>query len=229
MRVLLSDTNWTTSTIAHDLKQAGLYVTLAHTGEDLMEHAKAGEQDIILLDMDMPDMSVYEVMRGLSFLAAAPVTVMTPAGDVDARLKAFAAGADDCVESNVPGAELYARLVAVARRYAGFAAAELSLGSLSVNVFERRASVHGQPMHLSRLEYELVEMLVLRRGRLASRDQIMAQLYAWEDEPDARIIDVYICRIRAKIAELGGEPEMISTSVGRGYRFGDMLPKMLAA
>lgn len=229
MRVLLSDTNWATSTVAHELKQAGLYVTLAHNGEDLMEHAKAGEQDIILLDMDMPDMSVFDMLRGLSFLAAAPVTVLTAKGDLDARLRAFGAGADDCVDVGTEPAELVARLIAVARRYVGFSSAELSLGSLSVNVFERRASVRGRPMHLSRLEYELVEMLVLRRGRLASRDQIMAQLYAWEDEPDARIIDVYICRIRSKIQELGGEPEMISTSVGRGYRFGETLPNTLAA
>jgi DNA-binding response OmpR family regulator len=84
------------------------------------------------------------------------------------------------------------------------------------------------PIRLTRLEYELIETMALRRGALITRDEIMLQLDAWQDEPDAKIIDVYICRIRAKLAAAGATEDLISTSFSQGYRLsarpGEVLP-----
>ncbi|MGR3320382.1 MAG: winged helix-turn-helix domain-containing protein [Pseudooceanicola sp.] len=116
------------------------------------------------------------------------------------------------------GDEIASRLRAYIRRSHGFASQAPSFGGLTVDLDRRVVSFGARSIHLTRLEYELVEMLTLADGRLVSRDAIMTRLYGWEDEPEAKIIDVYICRIRAKLATLDAPRGLIATRVGHGYR-----------
>ena len=111
-----------------------------------------------------------------------------------------------------------ARLRAYVRRARGFARPQIGLGVLTLDLDLRQVRAGGTLVPLTRLEYEIVESLALRRGAVMTREEIMLQLYAWEDEPDAKILDVYLCRIRSKLAAAGAGGSLIATSYSHGYR-----------
>lgn len=230
MRILISDTNWTTAAIARDLRAAGFFVTEANDGEELIEFALNGMQDAILFDLDLPDMKGADVLRSLrAILPHTPICTTGAQVDGALRVKLMEAGADDVFARDTDGALIAAHLRAFVRRTKGFATPLLRNGSLEIDLNAQSVSIQGTPLHLTRLEYELIEMLSLRSGILVTREMIMSQLYAWEDEPDPKIIDVYICRIRSKMAALGAADDLIHTSFALGYRIDLPAPVPMAA
>jgi DNA-binding response OmpR family regulator len=132
-------------------------------------------------------------------------------------VRALSLGADDVIARKADAAEIVARVQAVARRRAGLAAPMVETGGLVIDSLGRRVLVGHNEVPLTRLEYELLELLALRHGRIVARDEIMAQLYALNEAPDAKIIGVYVHHIRAKIAALGGNPSVLENVRGRGY------------
>ncbi|GAA6187921.1 response regulator transcription factor [Litorivita sp. NS0012-18] len=230
MRILISDTNWTTAALARDLRAAGFFVTEANDGEELIEFALNGMQDAILFDLDLPDMKGADVLRSLrAILPHTPICTTGAKVDGTLRVKLMDAGADDVFARDTDGALIAAHLRAFVRRTNGFATPLLRNGSLEIDLSAQSVSIQGTPLHLTRLEYELIEMLSLRSGILVTREMIMSQLYAWEDEPDPKIIDVYICRIRSKMAALGAADDLIHTSFALGYRIDLPAPAAMAA
>lgn len=219
MRILISETNWTTSALIKDLRAAGFFVTEANDGEELIEFALNGTQDAILFDLDLPDMKGNDVLRSLrAILPHTPICATASNPTTEVRLRLLEHGADEVFSAEADPSVIAAHLRAFVRRTAGFSTPILRNGNLEIDLNTQAVLVGGLPMRLTRLEYELIEMLTLRNGTLVTREMIMSQLYAWEDEPDPKIIDVYICRIRSKMAALGAADDLIHTSFALGYR-----------
>ena len=225
MRLLVADTTWNIAGLAHAMRKEGFYITEGGSGAELLEYASSAEQNAILIDPDLPDMDAGELIARLR--AAHPrmvIVVVSRRIEEAMRTKFMIRGADELIEWPSKPVEIAARLRAYIRRACGFATPLLEAGALSVDVEGRAVRWGEMPLHLTRLEYELIEMLVLRAGGMVTREQIMLQLYAWQDEPDPKIIDVYICRIRAKLAAIGAPEDVLVTAFGQGVRIPMLTP-----
>lgn len=225
MRLLVTDTTWNIAGLAHALGKQGFYITEAASGGEVLEYASSAEQNAVLIDPDLPDMRAADLVARLR--ADFPRLVIVVASrrvDDEMRTMFMLRGADEIIEWPSKPVEVAARLRAYIRRASGFAQPLLRCGELTADIDRREVRWRDMPIHLTRLEYELIEMLVLRAGGMVSREQVMLQLYAWQDEPDPKIIDVYICRIRAKLAAIGAPEDVIVTAFGQGIR----MPRMNA-
>jgi len=230
MRILITDTTWNMAAIAKLMRDRGFLVSEAADGEDVLTHITQGEYDAVLIDPDLPDMAHSCLIRRLRSRAPQlPVFVFARELSDRDRLRAFAAGADDAKAWPYDGDEVAARIRAFARRARGFSTGTPEISGLTVDFDRRRVSFHGRSIHLTRLEYELIESLALANGRLVPRETIMTRLYGWDDEPDWKILDVYVCRIRAKLATLDAPADLISTSFGNGYRINPFAEVLAAA
>lgn len=219
MRILVSETNWSMATLATLMRNQGFFVNDAANGDDVIAHVEQGQFDAVLIDPDLPDMEFTRLIRRLRAMNPKMPICMFARDSTDTdRVKAFGAGADDVRGWPFDGPEIASRLRAFVRRSNGFSRQEIGFHGLAVDLDRQVVRFGKNSMHLTRLEYELVEMLALADGRLVDRDAIMTKLYGWENEPDAKIIDVYICRIRAKLAIEDAADDLIATSFGRGYR-----------
>lgn len=219
MRVLLAETNWNAMTAAVGLDEAGLLVTRVNDGRELMDFADFGEQNAIVLDLDVPDMNAFKLIESLRHRdPLMPIYALTTHEDWETRKRAYEAGADDVIAGPVKPAYLAAQIKAAVRRTAGYASKKLRVGGLELDTDFNVASINGAALQLTRKEYEILEMLVLNRERLVTRETFMNHLYAWDDEPDTRIINVYLSRIRQQIEQCGGEPDVVETVWGLGYR-----------
>lgn len=230
MRVLLSDTTWTTMTLAHTLTNQGFYLTRADSAAETIEYAQMTEQNVIVIDSDLPDMRMSDCVRRLRHIKQdVGILVIGRPGDAIGMLKAFELGADDWIAETTDPLEICARLAAISRRHAGRARPVLEVADLVIDCDTHSVTLAGAPMHLTRIEYELLEMLALNVAKVVSKEAMMGQVYALDDEPDARIIDVYICRIRRKIAAMGGHSGIVETIWGRGYMLMDTTALDVAA
>jgi two-component system, cell cycle response regulator CtrA len=153
-------------------------------------------------------------------------------GRADARDEAarlLGLGADDVVTELTSPAEIVARLKAIVRRRAGRATPRIAIAGMVLDIDTQTVEVGGQDMHLTRLEYQLLEFLALSANTVLSREDILTQLYMFEDEPHSRIVEAYICRIRRKMADLGADASLLETAWGRGYMLRDVRALPMAA
>ncbi|WP_158585624.1 response regulator transcription factor [Pseudooceanicola sediminis] len=225
MRLLVTDTTWNIAGLAHAMGQQGYYITDAANGGEVLEYLASAEQNAVIIDPDLPDMAAGDLIGRLRNQYPRLVICVVSRSVTEAdRTRFLIRGADDVIEWPCKPAEIAARLRAYIRRAAGFAQPVLETGALSVDIDARKVHYDDMPIHLTRLEYELIEMLVLRAGAMVTREQVMMQLYAWQDEPDPKIVDVYICRIRAKLAAIGAGSDVIVTTFGQGIRMPALTP-----
>ncbi|WP_407492035.1 response regulator transcription factor [Pseudooceanicola sp. MF1-13] len=230
MRILLTDTTWAMAILAKKLRDAGFFVTEAGDVAELLEFARNGQQDAVVIDPDLPSGTLPDLLRQLRAAhAQMPLCIHTRDMDKADRLRAMTCGADDIFDNAMTMEEIEARLRAYVRRASGFGSPVVKVGDLSVDLDRQSVHLNDMPIHLTRLEYELIETMCLRNGKLITREEIMLQLYAWQDEPDAKIIDVYICRIRAKLAAAGATDDVIMTSFAQGYRLNTRPAEVLPA
>ena len=217
MRILLTDTTWNMAILARELRAAGFFVTDAADGAELMEYVRSGQQDAVLIDPDLPDGEALDLVRRVRALDRhIPICIFAREVEDGYLARALTQGADDVIRWPDHGTEeIMARLRAYIRRAAGFSTAEVEVGGLVLDLERQEVRYGEMPVRLTRLEYELIETMALRNGALISREEIMLQLYAWQDEPDAKIIDVYICRLRAKMAAGRGRPARRLTGLSR--------------
>lgn len=229
MRILITETSWIMATIAKLMRDEGFLVSEAADVEDVLTHVAQCQYDAVLFDPDLPDMDGSDLIRRLRSRAPQlPILLFSREVSHRDRLRGLAIGADDVIAWPFDGAEIAARVRAFARRARGFASSTPEFCGLRIDFDRRRVSFAGHSIHLTRLEYELVETLALANGRLLGREALITRLYGWEDEPDWKILDVYICRIRAKLATLDAPAQLIATSFGQGYRI-NLLADALAA
>ena len=219
MRVLLVEDDPTTlQSIQMVLESAGMVVDTADLGEDGLEIGKLYEYDIILLDIMLPDIDGFEVLRRLrDSRVDTPVLILSGLGEAENKVKGLSTGADDYLTKPFDKAELMARIQAIVRRSAGHSQSIISTGQLSVNLDARTVEVNGQSIHLTGKEYGVLELLSLRKGTTLTKDMFLNHLYGGMDEPELKIIDVFICKLRKKLSTATGGDNYIETVWGRGY------------
>lgn len=218
MRVLLVEDDVTTARgIAMMLKASSMIADTAATGEEALELASLYDYDIVILDIMLPDMEGYEVVRRLrGNRVETPVLILSGLSRPQAKVKAFGMGADDFITKPFDQQELMARLQAIIRRAKGFSQPTLSVGPLLLNLGSREVRVNGREVHLTGKEYAILELLTLRKGLVLTKEVFLNHLYGGIDEPEAKIIDVFICKLRKKLAVAGAD-DLIGTVWGRGY------------
>ena len=219
MRILLVEDDPTTSrSIEMMLGHANLNVYCADLGEDGIDLAKLYDYDLILLDLNLPDMSGHEVLRQVRLARIeTPILILSGADDTDSKLKGFGFGADDYLTKPFHREELVARIHAIIRRSKGHAQSVIRVGKVLVNLDAKTVDVEGRTVHLTGKEYQMLELLSLRKGSTLTKEMFLNHLYGGMDEPELKIIDVFICKLRKKLAEATGGDSYIETVWGRGY------------
>ena len=170
-------------------------------GEDGLDLGKIYDYDLIILDLMLPDMDGMDVIRQLrSAKVATPVLILSGLQEADKKVQGFGVGADDYLTKPFNREELVARIQAIVRRSKGHAQPRVTVGRLTVNLEARTAEVDNAPLHLTGKEYGILELLALRKGTTLTKEQFLNHLYGGMDEPELKIIDVFICKLRKKLA-----------------------------
>ncbi|MBS0561434.1 MAG: response regulator transcription factor [Proteobacteria bacterium] len=218
MRVLLVEDDLTSARgIAMMLKSWGAVVDQADTGEEALELTRHYEYDIVVLDLMLPDIEGYDVVRRMRKARNdTPVLILSGLSRPQAKVKGLGLGADDFITKPFDKSEFLARVQAVVRRSKGFSQPTLHIGDLELNLDSHEVTVGGKEVHLTGKEYSILELLLLRKGIVLTKEAFLNHLYGGMDEPEMKIIDVFICKLRKKLA-VAGAPNLIGTVWGRGY------------
>ena len=222
MRILLiEDDSGIAQSIEQMLKVESFNVHTAQLGQEGIDLGQLYDYDIILLDLNLPDMSGFEVLRSLrASNVKTPVLILSGLDDVKDKVSGLGLGADDYVTKPFHRNELLARIHAIVRRSKGYAQAVVNTGDLCVNLDTKMVEVNGIRLHLTGKEYQILELLSLRKGAALTKETFLNHIYGGMDEPEGKIIDVFICKVRKKLSDASGGKDYISTIRGRGYVLG---------
>ena len=219
MRVLLiEDDSATAHSIELLLKSESFNVYTTDLGEDGVDLGKLYDYDIILLDLNLPDMSGFEVLRSLRVSKVkTPILILSGIASIEGKVKGLGFGADDYMTKPFHKNELVARIHAIVRRSQGHAESIVQIGDLIVNVDAKTVHINRVCVNLTRKEYQMLELLSLRSGTTLTKEMFLNHLYGGMDEPEIKIIDVFMCKLRKKLAVASGGKDYIETVWGRGY------------
>ena len=226
MRVLLVEDDPTTAkSIELMLTHASLNVYTTDMGEEGIDLAKLYDYDLILLDINLPDMNGLEVLRQLRLSRIeTPILILSGDSDTESKIKGFGFGADDYLTKPFHREELVARIHAIIRRSKGHAQSIIKTGRVAVNLDAKTVDVDGKAVHLTGKEYQMLELLSLRKGTTLTKEMFLNHLYGGMDEPELKIIDVFICKLRKKLSIATEGENNIETVWGRGYVLRDPEP-----
>ncbi len=219
MRVLLiEDDSATAASIELMLKSEGFICDTTDLGEDGLEIGKLYDYDIIVLDLMLPDIDGYEVLRRLrAARVRTPILILSGMAELDNKIKGLGFGADDFLAKPFDRRELIARIQAIVRRAKGHSESLIRTGKLTVNLDSRTVEAEGAPLHLTGKEYGILELLSLRKGTTLTKEMFLNHLYGGMDEPELKIIDVFVCKLRKKLSVATHGDNYIETVWGRGY------------
>jgi len=211
------------------LKTEGFICVTTDLGEDGLEIGKLYDYDLIILDILLPDIDGYEVLRRLrGAKVETPTLILSGLAEPDNKIKGFGIGADDYLTKPFDRRELVARVHAIIRRARGHAESVIRTGQLAVNLDSRTAEGDQQLLHLTGKEYQILELLSIRKGKTLIKEMFLNHLYGGIDEPEVKIIDVFICKLRKKLNNATGGSNYIETVWGRGYVLRDPAPEIAA-
>jgi len=218
MRVLLVEDDLSASRgIALTLRSGGIVVDEVDNGKEALEVLRHYDYDIVVLDLLLPDIEGYEVVKKMRHIRIdIPVLVISGLSRPQAKIKALTVGADDFISKPFDKGELLARIQAIIRRSKGFSRSLIEVGQLSINIDCKEVSVGGSQIKLTGKEYAILELLVLRKGLVLSKEAFLNHLYGGMDEPEIKIIDVFVCKLRKKL-QAAQVKNLIVTVWGRGY------------
>ena len=219
MRVLLiEDDRATAHSIDLMLKSEGFTVFSTDLGEEGVDLGKLYDYEIILLDLSLPDMSGYDVLRALRVSKVkTPILILSGTTGIENKVKGLGFGADDYLTKPFHKDELVARIHAIVRRSKGHAQSVVQTGDLVVDLDAKSVAINDSRVYLTSKEYQILELLSLRKGTTLTKEMFLNQLYGGMDEPEIKIIDVFICKLRKKLGGASGGKEYIETVWGRGY------------
>jgi len=219
MRVLLiEDEPSTAKAVEIMLSGEGFNVYTTNLGEEGIDLGRLYDYDIICLDLNLPDMNGYDVLKKLrAARVETPILILSGYADIESKLRGFGMGADDYMTKPFHREELVARIYAIVRRSKGHSQSIIRTGHLSVNLDAKTVDVAGTRVHLTGKEYMILELLSLRKGTTLTKEMFLNHLYGGMDEPELKIIDVFICKLRKKLALACGGHNYIETIWGRGY------------
>jgi two-component system cell cycle response regulator CtrA len=223
MRVLLiEDDPSTARSIELTLRAHEIVCDTANLGEEGVEIGKLYEYDIILLDLMLPDIDGYEVLLRLrSAKIKIPILILSGLSSADQKIKGLGFGADDYLTKPFDRGELIARIQAIVRRSKGHAESVIRFDKVSINLDTRIVEVAGTSVHLTNKEYAILELLAMRKGTVLTKEMFLNHLYNGMDEPEIKIIDVFVCKLRKKLADAAEGTNYIETVWGRGYMLKD--------
>jgi two-component system cell cycle response regulator CtrA len=223
MRVLLiEDDSHMARSIELMLRSEGLYVYTTDLGEEGLDLGKLYDYDIVVLDLQLPDMSGFDVLKALRVAKMrTPVLILSGNAIVEDRVKALQLGADDYMTKPFQKDELVARIQALVRRSKGHSVSLVTTGRLTLDLDRKIVEVDGAPIYLTGKEYQMLELLSLRKGMTLSKETFLNHLYGDKDEPEMKIIDVFICKLRKKLETATDGVDYIETIWGRGYALRD--------
>jgi two-component system cell cycle response regulator CtrA len=219
MRVLLiEDDSATAQSIELMLKSESFTVYTTDLGEEGIDLGKIYDYDIILLDLNLPDMSGFEVLRKLRISkVTTPILILSGLAGIEDKIKGLGFGADDYMTKPFHKAELIARIQAIVRRSRGHAQSVISTDDLCVNLDSKTVEINGSRVRVTGKEYLMLELLAMRKGSTLTKEMFLSHLYGGMDEPEMKIIDVFICKLRKKLSDASGGKHYIETVWGRGY------------
>ena len=219
MRVLLIEDDPTTAkSIKLMLESEGFILYATGLGEEGLDLGKFYDYDIIVLDLNLPDMDGYDVLKKLRLSKVeTPVLILSGMTESNDKVNGLINGADDYLTKPFDKRELIARIQAIVRRSKGHAQSVIRTGKLEVNIDNKSVEVEGRRLHLTGKEYAILEFLSLRKGMTLTKEAFLNHLYGGLDEPEVKIIDVFICKLRKKLVGATGGDHHIETIWGRGY------------
>src|SRR5215216_7304924 len=219
MRILLiEDDKAAAQSIELMLRSQGFNAYTTDLGEEGIDLGKVYEYDLILLDLNLPDVSGFEVLRSLRVSKVkTPILILSGHAGIEDKVKGLGLGADDYLTKPFHKDELVARIHAVVRRSQGHAESIVQVGDLTVNLDAKTAEIAGERVPLTGKEYQMLEYLSLRKGSTVTKEMFLSQLYGGMDEPLIKIIDVFMCKLRRKLADASNGKDYIETVWGRGY------------
>jgi two-component system, cell cycle response regulator CtrA len=223
MRVLLiEDDSSTAKSIALALAAEGMVVDESILGEQGAHLAKVYQYDIVIVDLMLPDVDGYEVLLRLrSAKVKTPILILSGLSSVDQKIKGLGFGADDYLTKPFNKAELVARIQAIVRRSRGHSESVVRFDKVAINLDTRIVEVDSAQVHLTNKEYAILELLAMRKGTVLTKEMFLNHLYNSMDEPEIKIIDVFVCKLRKKLAKASGGVDYIETVWGRGYMLKD--------
>ena len=226
MRILLiEDDPATSKSIELMLGHANFNVYTTDLGEEGIDLAKLYDYDLILLDLVLPDINGHVVLRQLRVARIdTPILILSGETDTENKMRGFGSGADDYLTKPFHREELIARIHAIIRRSKGHSQSIIKTGDIEVNLDGKTVEVRGNTVHLTGKEYQILELLSLRKGTTLTKEMFLNHLYGGMDEPELKIIDVFICKLRKKLSEATGRENHIETVWGRGYVLRDPKP-----
>jgi two-component system cell cycle response regulator CtrA len=219
MRVLLiEDDSSIAQSIELMLKGESFDVYRTGLGEEGIDLGRLYDYDIILLDLSLPDMTGFEVLRSLRVSKVeTPILILSGAASIENKVKGLGFGADDYMTKPFHKTELIARIRAIVRRSQGHAQSIVQTDDLIVNVDAKTVHIKQVRVHLTGKEYQMLELLSLRKGTTITKEMFLSRLYGGMDEPEIKIIDVFMCKIRKKLIAASAGKDYIETVWGRGY------------
>ena len=219
MRVLLiEDDSSLAQSIELMLKSESFNVYTTDLGEEGVDLGRLYDYDIIMLDLNLPDLSGFEVLRSLrASKVKTPILILSGIASIGHKVKGLGYGADDYMTKPFHKTELIARVHAIVRRSRGHAQSVVQIGDLTVNVDAKTVHIKQIRVDLTGKEYQMLELLSLRRGTTITKEMFLSQLYGGMDEPEIKIIDVFMCKIRKKLANASNGKDYVETVWGRGY------------
>jgi two-component system cell cycle response regulator CtrA len=226
MRILLiEDDPATSKSIELMLGHANFNVYTTDLGEEGIDLAKLYDYDLILLDLVLPDINGHDVLRQLRVARIdTPILILSGETDIENKMRGFGSGADDYLTKPFHREELIARIHAIIRRSKGHSQSIIKTGDIEVNLDGKTVEVRGNTVHLTGKEYQILELLSLRKGTTLTKEMFLNHLYGGMDEPELKIIDVFICKLRKKLSEATGRENHIETVWARGYVLRDPKP-----
>jgi len=220
VRILLVDDDAELcSLLTEFLKREGLTVDCEHEGNRGLERALSPDVDLVVLDVMLPGIDGFEILRRLRTTSKVPVLMLTARGEDVDRIIGLELGADDYLPKPFNPRELAARIRAILRRYEQrppATAARLEVNGISLDPASREVLAHGKRVELTTFEFDILDMLMRAAGRVLSRDALMENFYNRKATPFDRSIDMHISHLRKKLEQ--GSP-LIKTIRGVGYQF----------
>ena len=219
MRVLVIEDDQATSKILQmSLQSEGFVCDATAIGEDGLEIARHYDYDLIILDLILPDMDGYEILRRLRAVQiSTPVLILSGLNDIDDKIKGLGFGADDYLTKPFNRDELVARVRAIIRRSKGHPNSLIEIGQLKLDLNAKTVEAKGRPVRLTAREYSILELLAIRKGATLSKEIFLNHLYGGREEPEFKIIDVFVCKLRKKLSDALDGENYIETIWGRGY------------
>ncbi|MEZ5837964.1 MAG: response regulator transcription factor [Geminicoccaceae bacterium] len=205
------------------LEEEGIVVEAVNSGDDALELAKVYEYDIAVVDLQLADMHGAQFVRRMrNAKVDTPVLIVSSEDSSEEKVRALTSGADDFISKPINKDEFVARIKAIIRRSKGHATPEIKLGRMTLDLVTRTVKIDGVPLKVTAKEYTILELLALRRGQPLTKEIFLDHLYGGEDEPEQKIIDVFICKLRKKISAINHNKHNIETVWGRGYVLKDL-------